>query len=218
MKSFSKKNIRIVDSFKNDLTSNILFQLKDENSRIYNFQTIGRKYLKSLKRESESRSQEMKKIIIKNRFRKRILKDVNYVFNESRKTIFNEKKYKSSKNIYNDFFPTQLQKPNINKISFKKKMSEPKITKDNSDEEEYNNENLPKITHNQLIILKGKKNKTYRFKEFHNNDKYKNIKNIRKLDLTSFVPYIYKDSISKKLNEFIMMEKVNSSKKSAFKV
>ena len=30
MKSFSKKNIRIVDSFKNDLTSNILFQLKDE--------------------------------------------------------------------------------------------------------------------------------------------------------------------------------------------
>ena len=108
MKSFSKKNIRIVDSFKNDLTSNILFQLKDENSRIYNFQTIGRKYLKSLKRESESRSQEMKKIIIKNRFRKRILKDVNYVFNESRKTIFNEKKYKSSKNIYNDFFPTQL--------------------------------------------------------------------------------------------------------------
>lgn len=218
MKSFSKKNIRIVDSFKNDLTSNILFQLKDENSRIYNFQTIGRKYLKSLKRESESRSQEMKKIIIKNRFRKRILKDVNYVFNESRKTIFNEKKYKSSKNIYNDFFPTQLQKPNNNKISFKKKMSEPKITKDNSDEEEYNNENLPKITHNQLIILKGKKNKTYRFKEFHNNDKYKNIKNIRKLDLTSFVPYIYKDSISKKLNEFIMMEKVNSSKKSAFKV
>lgn len=218
MKSFSKKNIRIVDSFKNDLTSNILFQLKDENSRIYNFQTIGRKYLKSLKRESESRSQEMKKIIIKNRFRKRILKDVNYVFNESRKTIFNEKKYKSSKNIYNDFFPTQLQKPNNNKISFKKKMSEPKITKDNSDEEEYNNENLPKITHNQLIILKGKKNKTYRFKEFHNNDKYKNIKNIRKLDLTSFVPYIYKDSFSKKLNEFIMMEKVNSSKKSAFKV
>ena len=97
-------------------------------------------------------------------------------------------------------------------------MSEPKITKDNSDEEEYNNENLPKITHNQLIILKGKKNKTYRFKEFHNNDKYKNIKNIRKLDLTSFVPYIYKDSFSKKLNEFIMMEKVNSSKKSAFKV
>jgi hypothetical protein len=218
MKSFSKKNIRIVDSFKNDLTSNILFQLKDENSRIYNFQTIGRKYLKSLKRENESRSQEMKKIIIKNRFRKRILKDVNYVFNESRKTIFNEKKYKSSKNIYNDFFPTQLQKPNNNKISFKKKMSEPKITKDNSDEEEYNNENLPKITHNQLIILKGKKNKTYRFKEFHNNDKYKNIKNIRKLDLTNFVPYIYKDSISKKLNEFIMMEKVNSSKKSAFKV
>ena len=45
-----------------------------------------------------------------------------------------------------------------------------------------------------------------------------NIKNIRKLDLTSFVPYIYKDSFSKKLNEFIMMEKVNSSKKSAFKV
>ena len=117
MKNFSSKKINIAKylNIKNDSISNIILKLKPENSRIYHFEKIEKDYyIKNMERLSpEVRN------IKKNKFRKKILNEVNYVFNKSQNSINNEKIIKKNnitKNIYKNVFHTQINTSKIKQL------------------------------------------------------------------------------------------------------
>ena len=213
MKSFSSKKINIekILNIKNDSTTNIILKIKPENSRIYHFEKIEKDY-KNIKHLST----DVRKIK-KNTFQNRILNDVNYVFSKSQKSINNEKIIKkniTTKNIYKNFFPTQT---NISKIKhFKReniiyRKDTKNIFSDGMEKKRY----LPKIKSSQFILLKGENNQTYPLKQIY---KLKKENKLNKLDLTSFIPFLNKDDLENKINEYIIMEKMTNKKKAIFKV
>ena len=214
MKSFSSKKINIekILNIKNDSMTNIILKIKPENSRIYHFEKIEKDY-KNIKHLST----DVRKIK-KNTFQNRILNDVNYVFSKSQNSINNEKfmntkKYFSTKNINKNFFPTQIKASKI--INFQREnIINKNYVKNNFTDDIKKNKFLPKIKSSQFIILKGQKNQSCPIKQIY---KLKKEKKINKLDLTMLVPFLHKDDLENKINEYIIMEKMTNKKKAIFK-
>ena len=216
MKNFSSKKINIAKylNIKNDSISNIILKLKPENSRIYHFEKIEND---NIKNKRDYLSPDIRKIH-KIKVQKRILNDVNYVFSKSQNSINNEKfmntkKYFSTKNINKNFFPTQIKASKI--INFQREnIINKNYVKNNFTDDIKKNKFLPKIKSSQFIILKGQKNQSCPIKQIY---KLKKEKKINKLDLTMLVPFLHKDVLENKINEYIIMEKMTNKKKAIFK-
>ena len=216
MKNFSSKKINIAKylNIKNDSISNIILKLKPENSRIYHFEKIEND---NIKNKRDYLSPDIRKIH-KIKVQKRILNDVNYVFSKSQNSINNEKfmntkKYFSTKNINKNFFPTQIKASKI--INFQREnIINKNYVKNNFTDDIKKNKFLPKIKSSQFIILKGQKNQSCPIKQIY---KLKKEKKINKLDLTMLVPFLDKDDLENKINEYIIMEKMTNKKKAIFK-
>jgi hypothetical protein len=215
MKSFSSKKINIekILNIKNDSMTNIILKIKPENSRIYHFEKIEKDYyIKNMERLSpEVRN------IKKNKFRKKILNEVNYVFNKSQNSINNEKIIKKNnitKNIYKNVFHTQINTSKIKQLKRENIINRKDIKiflSDGIEKKKY----LPKIKSSQFILLKGENNQTYPLKQIY---KLKKENTLNKLDLTSFIPFLHKDDLNNKLNDYIIMEKLANKKKTIFKI
>ncbi len=214
MKSFSSKKFNIKSlGVKNDSMPNIILKIKPENSRIYHFEKIEKDYyIKNMERLSpEVRN------IKKNKFRKKILNEVNYVFNKSQNSINNEKIIKKNnitKNIYKNVFHTQINTSKIKQLKRENIINRKDIKiflSDGIEKKKY----LPKIKSSQFILLKGENNQTYPLKQIY---KLKKENTLNKLDLTSFIPFLHKDDLNNKLNDYIIMEKLANKKKTIFKI
>ena len=214
MKSFSSKKFNIKSlGVKNDSMPNIILKIKPENSRIYHFEKIEKDYyIKNIERLSpEVRN------IKKNKFRKKILNEVNYVFNKSQNSINNEKIIKKNnitKNIYKNVFHTQINTSKIKQLKRENIINRKDIKiflSDGIEKKKY----LPKIKSSQFILLKGENNQTYPLKQIY---KLKKENTLNKLDLTSFIPFLHKDDLNNKLNDYIIMEKLANKKKTIFKI
>jgi hypothetical protein len=214
MKSFSSKKFNIKSlGVKNDSMPNIILKIKPENSRIYHFEKIEKDYyIKNMERLSpEVRN------IKKNKFRKKILNEVNYVFNKSQNSINNEKIIKKNnitKNIYKNVFHTQINTSKIKQLKRENIINRKDIKiflSDGIEKKKY----LPKIKSSQFILLKGENNQTYPLKQIY---KLKKENKLNKLDLTSFIPFLHKDDLNNKLNDYIIMEKLANKKKTIFKI
>ena len=214
MKSFSSKKFNIKSlGVKNDSMPNIILKIKPENSRIYHFEKIEKDYyIKNMERLSP----ELRNIK-KNKFRKKILNEVNYVFNKSQNSINNEKIIKKNnitKNIYKNVFHTQINTSKIKQLKRENIINKKDIKiflSDGIEKKKY----LPKIKSSQFILLKGENNQTYPLKQIY---KLKKENTLNKLDLTSFIPFLHKDDLNNKLNDYIIMEKLANKKKTIFKI
>lgn len=214
MKSFSSKKFNIKSlGVKNDSMPNIILKIKPENSRIYHFEKIEKDYyIKNMERLSP----ELRNIK-KNKFRKKILNEVNYVFNKSQNSINNEKIIKKNnitKNIYKNVFHTQINTSKIKQLKRENIINRKDIKiflSDGIEKKKY----LPKIKSSQFILLKGENNQTYPLKQIY---KLKKENTLNKLDLTSFIPFLHKDDLNNKLNDYIIMEKLANKKKTIFKI
>ena len=201
MKSFSSKKFNIKSlGVKNDSMPNIILKIKPENSRIYHFEKIEKDYyIKNMERLSP----ELRNIK-KNKFRKKILNEVNYVFNKSQNSINNEKIIKKNnitKNIYKNVFHTQINTSKIKQLKRENIINRKDIKiflSDGIEKKKY----LPKIKSSQFILLKGENNQTYPLKQIY---KLKKENTLNKLDLTSFIPFLHKDDLNNKLNDYIIM-------------
>ena len=214
MKSFSSKKFNIKSlGVKNDSMPNIILKIKPENSRIYHFEKIEKDYyIKNMERLSP----ELRNIK-KNKFRKKILNEVNYVFNKSQNSINNEKIIKKNiitKNIYKNVFHTQINTSKIKQLKRENIINRKDIKiflSDGIEKKKY----LPKIKSSQFILLKGENNQTSPLKQIY---KLKKENTLNKLDLTSFIPFLHKDDLNNKLNDYIIMEKLANKKKTIFKI
>ena len=214
MKSFSSKKFNIKSlGVKNDSMPNIILKIKPENSRIYHFEKIEKDYyIKNIERLSPD-----VRNIKKNKFRKKILNEVNYVFNKSQNSINNEKIIKKNnitKNIYKNVFHTQINTSKIKQLKRENIINRKDIKiflSDGIEKKKY----LPKIKSSQFILLKGENNQTYPLKQIY---KLKKENTLNKLDLTSFIPFLHKDDLNNKLNDYIIMEKLANKKKTIFKI
>ena len=214
MKSFSSKKFNIKSlGVKNDSMPNIILKIKPENSRIYHFEKIEKDYyIKNMERLSP----ELRNIK-KNKFRKKILNEVNYVFNKSQNSINNEKIIKKNiitKNIYKNVFHTQINTSKMKQLKRENIINRKDIKiflSDGIEKKKY----LPKIKSSQFILLKGENNQTYPLKQIY---KLKKENTLNKLDLTSFIPFLHKDDLNNKLNDYIIMEKLANKKKTIFKI
>ena len=193
-----KKN-NTISKLDKDVMSNLFFQLGPKHSRLHQFEDFEKKF---------SRNRDLR--------RNRITSDTLYVFNETKRKPteefeLNPKYFFHSDELLNkEFFPTQVTNSSVT-IPKTKIIKEDKKDEDDSDDEY----KPPEIHHKQIVFLKGKSNKTYLFKYYKNLNQYN--RTLNELDLTPFIPSRY-IKFDKKLDEYAMMEKLEKSRKPAFKI
>ena len=207
------KNNNTISKLDKDVMSNLFFQLGPKHSRLHRFEDFGKKFIsgklsKDLSPIYDFRNRDLK--------RNRITSDTLYVFNETNRKPreefeLNPKYFFHSDELLNkEFFPTQVTNSSVT-IPKTKIIKEDKKDEDDSDDEY----KPPEIHHKQIVFLKGKSNKTYLLKYYKNANPYN--RTLNELDLTPFIPSRY-IKFDKKLDEYAMMEKLEKSRKPAFKI
>ena len=207
-----KKN-NTISKLDKDVMSNLFFQLGPKHSRLHQFEDFEKKFRSGKLSKAFSPIYDYRNRDLR---RNRITSDTLYVFNETKRKPteefeLNPKYFFHSDELLNkEFFPTQVTNSSVT-IPKTKIIKEDKKDEDDSDDEY----KPPEIHHKQIVFLKGKNNKTYLFKYYKNLNQYN--RTLNELDLTPFIPSRY-IKFDKKLDEYAMMEKLEKSRKPAFKI
>lgn len=201
------------------LISKIFFEFNEKNSRTIKFKKVNeiieveKQYSNNLRRANNP---------YRKFFRDNLMSQIDYVYTETNKpkesedieNLLIKQRLQFSKKLSDNIFSTQLKKLSFTIPKIKKKKREIVSDTLNIHSTNYNNlDNYPthKVIHSQIIPLKGKKNKTYKFK-------YNISKGINFINVSSDKIQSNKDNTLKNLDEYEMRFNALSMKKDVFKV
>ena len=204
-------------SFNPNLISKLFFEFDEKNSRSIKFEKVNEIIDDNINIINDISNINYNPS--RNHFRDKLMSQIEYIYTEAKKpkpseslhNILIDKKVQSSKNIIDSIFETQLKNNSIIIPKMKRKKKEdikPKnlLSTDNTEDE------MPKYIHTQIIPLKGKKNKTYKFK-------YKNIpKGINYINIHPINKDAKEIKYFKNLDDYEMRYKLINMRKEIFKV
>lgn len=200
--------------FDPNLISKIFFEFNEKNSRSVKFNKINEIIDIEKKYFNDSRmiNEPNKKF-----FRDNLMSQIDYVYTETNRpqesqdidSILIKQRLQFSKKIRDNIFSTELKKLSFTIPKMKKKKKREIV----SDTLENKSIDYPthKLIHSQIIPLKGKKNKTYKFK-------YNIPKGITFMNISSNKIQSSNADNLKKVDEYEMRLNALSMKKDVFKV